>query len=191
MSAVLIVPMHGKDKAQFLESAKQILGKVYGNKGVIFKAHALRGTGGVVRFLAASKLPSGASSEHLEHTQKASRYIVLSHMGLLDGPILSDESGTATLDNQPWGAVPGTTDLQMAGAIHWGTVGRSRNNSVTIMLLGCDSAVNYGRMVASAAQSTVWGFSSSCPSAIPEFSVKAVKNMESGTVTNTLKRLQP
>jgi len=45
MSAVLIVPMHGKDKAQFLESAKQILGKVYGNKGVIFKAHALRGTG--------------------------------------------------------------------------------------------------------------------------------------------------
>ena len=189
--AVLIVPMYGKDKAQFLESAQQILSKVYNNNGVIFKAHALRGTGGVVRFLAVSNLPRGASSDHLEHTQKASSYIVLSHMGLVDGPILSDESGTAVLDNQPWAVAPGTDNLQMAGAVHWTTVGRSRNNSVTIMLLGCDSAVSYGKIVARAAQSTVWGFSDSCSSGIPEFSVKAVKSIEGGTVTKILRRIQP
>jgi hypothetical protein len=78
----------------------------------------------------------------------------------------------------------GTDDLQMMGAIHWTTVGRSRKNNVRILLMGCDSGVSYAKVVARYAQSETWGFKHSCPSAIPDFSIKAINGIKSGKPSN-------
>lgn len=184
MTAIIIVPAHGKDKGPFLECATRIKQDCFSDKGSIFKAFSMKGTGGVVKFLPTDT--SKSAVDYMTAMRSATKYIVLSHMGEVDGPILYEDHGTAVLDMQPWATQAGTQDLQMMGAIHWGTVGRSRNNKVEILLFGCNSALSYSKIVARYSSSRVWGFKNSCPSAIPTFSISAVNKVLKGKGDNTL-----
>jgi hypothetical protein len=85
MPAIIIVPASGKDKGPFLECAKAVLNACYRNDGMIFKASSRKGTNGVVDFLSASTPPRGVSPDYLEAMRRASDYIVISHMGAVDG----------------------------------------------------------------------------------------------------------
>ncbi|GLS45767.1 hypothetical protein [Methylobacterium brachythecii] len=193
MPATLVVPAAGKDKGPFLNCAKQVLQDCYAGDGVIFTAFSQQGTNGTVKFAAATNPPKGGSSDYVTEMRRATDYIVLSHMGELDGPILYNDGHTdGLLDMQPWACVPGDPDqLQMPGIIHWTTTGVSRTNKVRIMLFGCDSGITYGKAVCKSSRSVTYGFKDACPSAIPDFSVKAVKSIQAGRPQHGLGRFDP
>jgi hypothetical protein len=135
--------------------------KIYGNRGGAYVFVASVDSASKVSFKIdtyASNATNASKTTFWDAVSKSDRFMVASHCGPIDGPILDG--------SQPWGVQqPLANKLGTNGMLFWSRVGTNRNNKVRITLLGCNSGLSYAGMVNTAAQSICYGTNSSIAAA--------------------------
>ena len=201
MFAVFMVPSQGHHHVHFAVVAKKLLKEIYHSQGAVFKT-VLQGdpkSPSVNFVLDQTGSPAGANTSFWESVRLATRFIVVSHIGYLDGPILSYKDGGVYYlvpphagkisYAQPWPTVDGHPEqLTTEAVLFWSRIGTSslrggprkptNRDDLRIYLLGCDGALTYAGPAARAAQCPVYGFTNSTASADTKTMLDAVAPLE-------------
>lgn len=172
-TALIIVPANSSHAGGFLASALDLRENVYGFQNtMIFKVAVAANLS--VSFLPAIKPPKIFSNDFDECLKVPITFMVISHIGVIDGPIMSHAPFL-----QPWALDQLTRFLDTAGAAFWSKVGQG-SNLVKIVLSGCESGRTYGQAVANAAGKSVYGFQDDIGSGIPSVLRPYIKTLEAG-----------
>ncbi len=195
MSAVILCPSQGLHAAAFQGTSRQIIESFYCKKNE--KGEMKRG-GGFGFQTVISRIRCGKyqvdywradwdknpeKPDFWTAVSQATTFIMLSHMGQVDGPILNhvdtNNKNIAEVDRfwQPWPTACITTPVAPArsafatylspeGRGFWQRVGGiNKTKKLKIVLLGCDSNSIYGPMVSAESKCPVFGFHHSCQAA--------------------------
>ncbi len=180
MPAVVLTPSQGQNAAAFAGTARQIVQDLYGPRdgGTAFETVVSRiGCGKYqVDFVRAEWDDAHDKTDFWTAVTQATTFIVVSDMGVVDGPILNhchtDDEEIPEIDRfwQPWPSATITFPAQPArrvfanylspeGKGFWQRVGGiNKTRKLKIVLWGCDSNNLYGPMVAADSKCPVFGF---------------------------------
>ncbi|PSJ59067.1 hypothetical protein C7I84_13640 [Mesorhizobium ephedrae] len=195
MPAAVIVPGDGPDQKNFERVGEDLVKNVYGGNGIVYKCVFANQSRDFhyIDMLPVSAAPNGGSGSFLEFLFVATCVLTVSHVGELDGPIMSyltpiDKASRETENadwryRQPWHTNGTGRQLCPYGDLFWKFIGRAPRTT-KIILLGCESGNRYAQCVANSATIPVWGFDHSCAAADIATMRPIVSGIEGGKSQN-------
>ncbi|MER2558731.1 MAG: hypothetical protein ABTQ93_14820 [Candidatus Competibacter denitrificans] len=189
MSAVILIPAKGPDSIGFGGAAYGIVKQVYRQKGGGYRYQAgVQKAQPGVQYNKCFWTSKSASDVFWDAISAASTFIMMSHCGIEDGPILY-YSKSDTDYCQPWPKAGTDNSLSQAGKDFWGKM--KNKSSFKIVLIGCSSAVSYASLVAKEAQCPVYGFLNNCTAASDIVQIPLLRAIEAGKVPTGMKKCDP
>ena len=160
----------------------------------------IRDAFGLFDLVPVSSPPKGVTSANfIDFLPRASSVLTISHVGVLDGPIMSyltpvrehtADEGDDWRRRQPWHTNGTGRKLCLIGFLFWHNVGSAPRTS-KIIILGCESGNFYSQCVANAAGIPAWGFDHSCAAADIATMRPIVTAIESGKEHKAVKKSRP